>query len=81
MLLFAALLILVVGGAHSYLGERYILIRLFRGPLPKVLGSEEFTRRTLRFVVTPAPALVASRNPSSLSLSKVATVSVWPHTL
>ena len=32
------------------LGERYILMRLFRrGDLPHLLGSDWFTRRTLRF--------------------------------
>jgi hypothetical protein len=36
--------------AHSYLGERYILIRLFRrSDLPHIFGSDQFTRRTLRF--------------------------------
>lgn len=46
----AASLILVVGAAHSYLGERYILIRLFRrSDLPWLFGSDLFTRRTLRF--------------------------------
>ena len=46
----AALLATAVGIAHSYLGERYILIRLFRKPdLPKLFGSSEFTTRTLRF--------------------------------
>ena len=39
-----------VGVAHSYLGERYILIRLFRRPdLPHLFGSDIFTKRTLRF--------------------------------
>lgn len=46
----AASLIGVVGLAHSYLGERYILIRLFRrNDLPEIFGSSEFTSRTLRF--------------------------------
>lgn len=45
-----AALALGVGAAHSYLGERYILIRLFRRPdLPHLFGSDLFTRRTLRF--------------------------------
>ncbi|MEM7052518.1 MAG: hypothetical protein AAF604_22840 [Acidobacteriota bacterium] len=40
----------LLGLAHSYLGERYLLIRLFRrGNLPKLLGGTEFTKRTLRF--------------------------------
>jgi hypothetical protein len=46
----AAALIVGVGAAHSYLGERYILIRLFRrSDLPKLFGGDLFTRRTLRF--------------------------------
>lgn len=46
----AAFLAVVVGIAHSYLGERYILMRLFRREdLPKLFGSAEFTSRTLRF--------------------------------
>ena len=50
MLYLAALLLIVVGIAHSYLGERYILMRLFRREdLPKLFGSAEFTVRTLRF--------------------------------
>lgn len=50
-LYFVAFLAVAVGIAHSYLGERYILIRLFRRPdLPKLFGGTEFTTRTLRFV-------------------------------
>ena len=46
----AALLLVLVGIAHSYLGERYILIRLFRSEnLPKLFGGTQFTTRTLRF--------------------------------
>lgn len=46
----AALLTIAVATAHSYLGERYILIRLFRRTdLPKLFGSSDFTIRTLRF--------------------------------
>ena len=49
-LFFAAFLAVALGAAHSYLGERYLLIRLFRrGNLPKILGSTELTVRTLRF--------------------------------
>lgn len=48
-LLLAAALAIAVGCAHSYLGERYILVRLFRRPdLPKLFGGTEFTTRTLR---------------------------------
>ncbi len=45
----AALLAVGVGFAHSYLGERYILTRLFRRELPQLFGSDVFTKRTLRF--------------------------------
>lgn len=49
-LLVAALLTFGVGLAHSVLGERYILSRLFRRPdLPHLFGGPEFTVRTLRF--------------------------------
>ena len=50
MLVVAATLIIALGAAHSYLGERYILIRLFRRTdLPHLFGNDSFTRRTLRF--------------------------------
>lgn len=50
LLYFAAVLIVGLGIAHSYLGEKYILIRLFRRDnLPKIFGSAEFTINTLRF--------------------------------
>jgi hypothetical protein len=49
-LLIAAVLATLLAAAHSYLGERYILMRLFRRTdLPKLLGGTEFTKRTLRF--------------------------------
>ena len=39
-----------VAVAHSYLGERYIIIRLLRRTdLPKLRGSDKFTRQILRF--------------------------------
>jgi hypothetical protein len=45
-----ALVAFAIGLAHSILGERSLLIRLFRrGNLPKLLGSEAYTRRTIRF--------------------------------
>jgi hypothetical protein len=45
-----AVLAVLVAGAHSYLGERYILTRLFRRQdLPKIRGSSQFTKDTLRF--------------------------------
>ncbi|MGI9238234.1 MAG: hypothetical protein ACR2QZ_12605 [Woeseiaceae bacterium] len=50
MLIAAALLAIGIGLVHSFLGERYILIRLFRQPLPKLFGDDHFTKQTLRFV-------------------------------
>jgi len=50
MLLVGSFLLIVIGLVHSYLGEKYILIRLFkRENLPKLLGSDWFTKRVLRF--------------------------------
>ena len=50
MNLIAAFLLVAIAAAHSYLGERYILIRLFRREdLPRLRGSDTFTKKTLRF--------------------------------
>src|SRR5512147_713942 len=50
MLLVAAVLTALLAAGHSYLGERYLLIRLLRrDDLPKLFGGTEFTKRTLRF--------------------------------
>ncbi|MDH3511894.1 MAG: hypothetical protein OER85_13650 [Gammaproteobacteria bacterium] len=50
LLYIAALFAFAIGVAHSVLGERYILTRLFRrDDLPQLMGSAEFTMRTLRF--------------------------------
>lgn len=49
MLQSAAILIALLGLAHSVLGERYLLIRLFRRDLPRLFGGTDFTRNTLRF--------------------------------
>ena len=50
MLEIASILCILIGGIHSYLGERFILIRLFRGKnIPHLFGSDYFTKRTLRF--------------------------------
>lgn len=50
LLLIAASLMFFAGVAHSYLGERYILTRLFqRDGLPKLFGGTAFTTGTLRF--------------------------------
>jgi hypothetical protein len=49
-LLIAAILLALTAVAHSVLGERYIIIRLFRrDDLPRLFGSDSFTKRTLRF--------------------------------
>lgn len=45
----AATLTTLLAAAHSILGERFILMRLFRRELPHLLGSDAFTKRTLRF--------------------------------
>jgi hypothetical protein len=52
MLQLAALILLILGLAHSWLGERYLLQRLFRrsDALPKLMGGTDFTKNTLRFV-------------------------------
>jgi hypothetical protein len=48
-LVMASVLMALLGAAHSYLGERYILIRLFRrGNLSELFRRPEFTRQTLR---------------------------------
>ena len=50
MLIAAAVLTFLIGLAHSYLGERYIIIRLLRRDnLPHLFGSDLFTKKTLRF--------------------------------
>jgi len=50
LLNFAAIILLLLGIAHSYLGEKYILIRLFKKTnIPHLYGSEDFTKNTLRF--------------------------------
>lgn len=50
LLYIAASLIITLALAHSFLGEKYILIRLFRRDnLPKIFGSTDFTVNTLRF--------------------------------
>lgn len=49
-LLVAAALLVAIALVHSVLGERYILRRLFRREnLPRLFGSDWFTKQTLRF--------------------------------
>ena len=45
MLVTGAFLAIFIGVVHSFLGERFILIPLFKGELPKLLGSDWFTKR------------------------------------
>src|SRR5271155_2999916 len=82
LLYIAVFLAFAVGIAHSVLGERYILVRLFRrDDLPKLFGGVQFTIRTLRFawhITTIAwwgfagvLVLLAKRSVSAHSLSVV----------
>ena len=49
-LVIAAALVVFIAAVHAILGERYIIIRLWRQDhLPKLLGSDLFTKRVLRF--------------------------------
>lgn len=82
-LLIAALLLALTAVAHSFLGERYILIRLFRrNDLPQLRGSDWFTKRTLRFAwhltsvawLGLAGVLAASAQPMSPSVSVVVRI-------
>jgi hypothetical protein len=84
MLTAAAIIMLCMGLIHSYLGEKYILIRLFRRDnIPKLLGNDEFTKGTLRFCwhitcVTwfgIAVVLYFDNNHSALFLYSVAAIS------
>jgi len=89
MLLIAAILCLALGIIHSYLGERYILIRLFRRDnIPHLFGNDYFTKGTLRFVwhiITLAwlgfayllwQISVGQENLSQIVLYTIATVSL-----
>jgi hypothetical protein len=50
VLMTASLLIVFIAVAHSWLGEKYIIIRLLRRTdLPKLFGTDQFTRQTIRF--------------------------------
>jgi len=50
LFLAAAVLIVAIGVAHSWLGERYIISPILRRQdLPKLFGGDSFTRQTLRF--------------------------------
>lgn len=47
-LIIAAVITIIIGAIHSILGERLIVIPLLKRDLPKILGSEFITRRTIR---------------------------------
>ncbi len=50
MLYIGCVLLIWIGLLHSYFGEKYILILLFRRDnIPKLYGSDWFTKRVLRF--------------------------------
>jgi hypothetical protein len=80
----AAILCLGIGLIHSVLGERYILVRLFRQTtIPRLFGGDFFTRRTLRFawhLTTVAwwglgyLVWVVPRQPANLGHTVLATV-------
>lgn len=83
MLTLAIFLLVAIGIIHSYLGEKYILIRLFRRDnLPHLFGSDDFTKRTLRFAwhITTlawwgfAVIIYALLNPSANLYNTVLTV-------
>lgn len=69
-LLIAGLLSVMIGLAHSVLGERLLLGPLFRhGDLPKLLGSGSFARRTLRFTWHLTTVLLAAIGAIVMALS------------
>ena len=50
ILIISSSLAFLIGVAHSVLGEKFILKRLlYLSDLPQLLGSDWFTKRTLRF--------------------------------
>lgn len=86
LLVVGAFLAVTIGVAHSYLGERYILIRLFRrNNLPRLFGDDTFTRGTLRFAwhITTiawwgfAAQLALAARPATASLDAVLQVIAW----
>ena len=49
LLYLAAALFVILGAGHSYVGERYVLRRVFRLPdLPRLAGSTVYMQRILR---------------------------------
>ena len=80
MLLVAGLLSVLIGVAHSVLGEKLVLGPLFRrDDLPKLLGSTTFARQTLRFTwhLTTVLLLGIGAVVTVLSLSPLDPRSTW----
>lgn len=79
-LLVGGLLSALIGIAHSVLGERLVLGPLFqRGDLPKLLGSESFARRTLRFTwhLTTVLLVAIGALVMALSTASLDPQSIW----
>ena len=79
-LLAAGILSAVLGVLHSLLGERLLLGPIFRrGDLPKLLGSTDFARRTLRFAwhLTTVLLLAIGAVITAFSLSPLEAQSAW----
>lgn len=92
MLYIGAFLLVFIGCVHSFLGEKYILQRLFkRDNLPKLFGGTGFTKSTLRFAwhLTTlawfgfAAILVYLANPDNylLSINEIISVTFLAHSL
>jgi hypothetical protein len=76
----AGLLSVLIGIVHSVLGEKLILVPLFeRGGVPKLLGSSDFARRTLRFAWHLTTVLLAGIGTViiALSLAPLEPRTVW----
>jgi hypothetical protein len=80
LLLIGGLLSALIGIAHSVLGEKLVLGPLFRrGDLPKLLGSTDFARRTLRFTwhLTTVLLLAIGAVIMALSTAPLDPQSIW----
>jgi len=79
-LMVGGLLSALIGIVHSVLGEKLVLGPLFeRGDVPKLLGSTDFARRTLRFAwhLTTVLLLAIGAIVMVLSLSPLNPQSAW----
>lgn len=83
----AAALTAALGVAHSVLGQRFVIGPLLRrGDLPRVLGSEVFTRRTLLYawhatslawLGLAATLLVVAVQPRVMNMRAIAVLVQW----